>query len=55
MREHCKNGKAIAEFLVKHPKIDKVYWPGLPSHPNHEIAKKSDERFWRNGFIYYCW
>ena len=39
MREHCKNGKAIAEFLVKHPKIDKVYWPGLPSHPNHEIAK----------------
>ena len=29
MREHCKNGKAIAEFLVKHPKIDKVYWPGL--------------------------
>ena len=29
MREHCKNGKEIAEFLVKHPKVDKVYWPGL--------------------------
>jgi len=45
MREHCKNGKAIAEYLVKHPKIDKVYWPGLPSHPNHEIAKSQMRDF----------
>ncbi len=45
MREHCKNGKAIAEFLVNHPKIDKVYWPGLPSHPNHEIAKSQMKDF----------
>jgi cystathionine beta-lyase/cystathionine gamma-synthase len=45
MREHCKNGKAIADFLVKHPKIDKVYWPGLPSHPNHEIAKSQMKDF----------
>lgn len=45
MREHCKNGKAIAEFLVKHPKIDKVYWPGLPTHPNHDIAKKQMKDF----------
>jgi cystathionine beta-lyase/cystathionine gamma-synthase len=45
MREHCKNGKAIAEFLVKHQKIDKVYWPGLPSHPNHEIAKSQMKDF----------
>ena len=45
MREHCKNGKAIAKFLVKHPKIDKVYWPGLPSHPNHEIAKNQMKDF----------
>ena len=45
MREHCKNGKKIAEFLVKHPKIDKVYWPGLPSHPNHEIAKSQMKDF----------
>ena len=45
MREHCKNGKAIAKFLVKHPKIDKVYWPGLPSHPNHEIAKSQMKDF----------
>ena len=45
MREHCKNGKAIAEFLVNHPKIDKVYWPGLPSHPNHEVAKSQMKDF----------
>jgi cystathionine beta-lyase len=45
MREHCKNGKAIAKFLVKHQKIDKVYWPGLPSHPNHEIAKSQMKDF----------
>lgn len=45
MQRHCENGKAIAEFLVAHPKIEKVYWPGLPSHPNHEIAKKQMKDF----------
>lgn len=45
MQRHCENGKAIAEFLVTHPKIEKVYWPGLPSHPNHEIAKKQMKDF----------
>jgi len=45
MREHCKNGEAIANFLVNHPKIDKVYWPGLSSHPNHEIAKSQMRDF----------
>ncbi|MFZ1333339.1 MAG: cystathionine gamma-synthase [Flavobacteriales bacterium] len=39
MQRHCENGKVIAEWLVKHSKVDKVYWPGLPSHPNHAIAK----------------
>ena len=39
MQRHCENGRAIATFLVNHPKIDKVYWPGFKSHPNHEIAK----------------
>lgn len=39
MQRHCENGKVIAEWLVKHPKVDTVYWPGLPSHPNHAIAK----------------
>lgn len=45
MQRHCENGKAVAEFLSKHPKIDKVYWPGLPTHPNHEIAKKQMKDF----------
>ncbi|MFZ4786135.1 MAG: cystathionine gamma-synthase [Flavobacteriales bacterium] len=40
MKAHCANGKAIAEFLANHPKVDKVYWPGFPSHPNHHVAKK---------------
>jgi len=40
MRGHCENGKALAEYLEKHPKIDAVYYPGLISHPHHEIAKK---------------
>lgn len=38
MQRHCENGKKVAEFLVQHPKVDKVYWPGLESHPNHEVA-----------------
>ena len=45
MREHCKNGKAIAEFLIKHPKVDNVYWPGLTSHPNHKVAKSQMRDF----------
>lgn len=36
----CKNAFAIAEFLELHPKIEKVYYPGLKSHHNHDIAKK---------------
>jgi len=40
MQRHCENAKKIAEYLVDHPKIEKVYWPGLESHPNHEIAKE---------------
>ncbi|MCG2417564.1 cystathionine gamma-synthase [Aequorivita sp. F47161] len=39
MQRHCENGKAIAEYLAEHPKIEKVYWPGFESHPNHAIAK----------------
>ena len=40
MQRHCENGEAVAKFLRKHPKIDKVYWPGFEDHPNHDIAKK---------------
>ncbi len=45
MQRHCENGKAIANFLTSHPKIEKVYWPGLPAHPNHEIAKQQMNDF----------
>lgn len=40
MQRHCENGRAVAEYLEQHPKIDKVFWPGFESHPNHEIAKR---------------
>ena len=39
MQRHCENGKAIAEYLRDHHKIEKVYWPGFEDHPNHTIAK----------------
>ncbi len=45
MQRHCENGKAVAEYLVKHPKVKDVYYPGLKSHPNHEIAKKQMDDF----------
>ncbi len=38
MREHEKNAMAIAQFLEKHPKIEKVVYPGLQSHPQHSLA-----------------
>jgi len=40
MERHAKNAIAVAKFLEKHPKIEKVAYPGLTSHPQHEIAKK---------------
>lgn len=40
MQRHCENGAAVAKYLASHPKIEKVYWPGFESHPNHEIAKQ---------------
>ncbi len=45
MQRHCENGKVVATFLANHPKIEKVYWPGFESHPNHEIAKKQMNDF----------
>ncbi|VAV86328.1 Cystathionine gamma-lyase [hydrothermal vent metagenome] len=39
MQRHCENGKAVAEFLKAHLKIENVYWPGFETHPNHDIAK----------------
>lgn len=46
MKQHGENAMAVAQFLEKHPKVKKVYYPGLPSHPDHEIAKKQ----MHNGF-----
>jgi cystathionine beta-lyase len=45
MQRHCENGEKIAHFLKTHPKIDKVYWPGFESHPNHDVAKKQMRGF----------
>lgn len=45
MQRHCENARAVAEYLVNHPKIENVYWPGFESHPNHEIAKSQMDDF----------
>jgi len=45
MQRHCENGRAIAAYLEQHPKIEKVYWPGLKTHPNHDIAKAQMKDF----------
>lgn len=45
MERHCQNGAEIAHFLKSHPKVDKVYWPGFESHPNHDVAKKQMRDF----------
>ena len=45
MRQHCQSAMEIAEYLAAHPKVDEVFYPGLPSHPQHELAKRQ-----MNGF-----
>jgi cystathionine beta-lyase/cystathionine gamma-synthase len=45
MRQHEEGGRAVAEFLAKHPKVQKVYYPGLPTHPQHELAKRQCSGF----------
>jgi cystathionine gamma-lyase len=45
MKAHCENGEKVARFLKKHPKIDKIYWPGFEDHHNHDIAKKQMRDF----------
>ncbi|GAA0872673.1 cystathionine gamma-synthase [Gangjinia marincola] len=45
VQRHCENGKAVANFLKDHPKVDKVYWPGFEDHPNHDIAKSQMNDF----------
>jgi cystathionine gamma-synthase len=38
MRQHCQNAHAVAAFLERHPRVERVIYPGLPSHPGHAIA-----------------
>jgi cystathionine beta-lyase len=45
MQRHCENAKMIADFLNEHPKVEKVYWPGLTNHKNHSIAKSQMNDF----------
>ena len=45
MRRHNENGQAVAEFLQQHPRIERVYYPGLPSHPQYELARRTMRGF----------
>ncbi len=45
MRAHSENAQRIAEFLSEHPHIERVYYPGLASHPGHEIARRQMKAF----------
>ncbi|RAK67021.1 cystathionine gamma-synthase [Hymenobacter edaphi] len=45
MQRHCENGRAVAEYLRQHPRVDKVYWPGLETHPNHQVARQQMRDF----------
>ena len=40
MQRHCENGKAVAEWLLSHPSVDHVYWPGFTTHANHDVAAR---------------
>lgn len=44
MQRHCENALALAQWLEKHPKISRVHYPGLPSHPQHALAKRQMPR-----------
>jgi cystathionine gamma-lyase len=45
MREHMKNGLGVAKFLEQHPAVEKVVYPGLPSHPQHKLALRQCSGF----------
>lgn len=45
VKEHSRNALAVAQYLENHPAVDKVFYPGLPSHPNHDIAAKQQKGF----------
>jgi cystathionine gamma-synthase len=45
MERHCDNAERVVEFLTNHPKVTRVYYPGLAEHPGHEVAAKQMARF----------
>jgi cystathionine gamma-synthase len=45
MERHCDNAERVAEFLVDHPRVRRVYYPGLHDHPGHDVAQKQMRRF----------
>lgn len=45
MQRHCENARKIIDFLKSHPLVDQINWPGLPDHPNHDIAKEQMKDF----------
>ena len=45
MEAHDRNGRVVANFLAEHPRVEKVYYPGLVSHPQHELAKRQQSGF----------
>jgi cystathionine gamma-synthase len=45
MRKHCENARAVAAYLEQHDAVERVYYPGLPSHPGHEIARQQMRDF----------
>ena len=45
MDRHCDNAEAIADLLTGHPRVGRVYYPGLPAHPGHQVAAKQMRRF----------
>lgn len=45
MRRHCENAAQVAEFLLEHPAVKAVWYPGLEDHPNHEVARRQMDGF----------
>ena len=45
MRQHCRNAHAVAGWLTRHPRVDNVLYPGLPTHPGHQIAARQMRDF----------
>ena len=45
MERHCLNAEKIVNFLANHERVDKLYWPGIPTHPNHKLAKSQMSGF----------